>query len=130
MIMMKLFHIYLASQIIAISPNLPDSQPTTFPVEAVGDFHVVDVHSPPTDGLWMNWDESRRFARALNTERNEWKILYFRQQRDSLFNHGNDTVNGAQASQFWSKWGLPIGIGIGIFLSVGIGVATFEATKR
>lgn len=129
--MMKLLHTFLVSQLIVISPALPDNQPATFPVEAVGDFHVVDIHSPPMDGLWMNWDESRRFARALNTERNEWKMLYFRQQRDSLLDHNNDIIPVMQgSSQFWSKWGLPIGIGIGIFLSVGIGVATIEATKR
>jgi len=129
--MMKFFHTYLVSQLIVISPAFPVEQPATFPVEAVGEFHLVDIHSPPMDGLWMNWDESRRFARELNTERNEWKMLYFRQQRDSLFNRNNDAVPVIQnGSQFWSKWGLPIGIGIGIFLSVGIGVATIEATKR
>lgn len=126
-----LFHIYLASQILATSLTIPEEMPSSFPAQAVGEFLIIDPSIPPLDGVWMNWDDARRFAHDLDSERNDWKKFVYRQQRDfSLSKKESPSLPlDYNNNEFWNKWGFPIGIGIGIILSVGIGVAVIEATK-
>lgn len=93
-------------------------------------FVPIDKENPPTDGVWATWEDAR--AIAINNEAERTKFLLqinsIESDRDVALMRLNSAEKKLEQEtsgigQWLKKWGLPVGLLVGMGAGIGISFA-------